>query len=135
MSFFQSWIKTEEGLLSMCVKIIGPDTETKYDVGRPLEDQVCGSQKVVIDYNPLDPDINTFVCEMERLRDNGISADVKVDFLPNNFMSGMKVKNQVKKLTKDLNLNEVIKLLTVLQNKTDKALEELSSFCHKENIH
>lgn len=117
----------------MCIRIKSSDSEIKYDSSIPLEDQIAGSKEVVIKYDPKDPDIDRFICEMERVCSNGISigADLKVDVIHNDCIFGLKAKKQVKRLTKDLNLNEAIKLLTNLQSKTDKALGELSNFCRK----
>jgi sugar-specific transcriptional regulator TrmB len=114
-----------------CIKIIDSDSETNYQIGVPLEEQIHDSQKVVIDYDPKDEAIDYFLLDMKRLCNTGINADFKVDVIPNNCLNGMKVKKQLKRLTKDLHLNEVIKLLTLLQSKTDKVLEELSGFCNK----
>lgn len=117
----------------MCIRIKGLDSEVKYDAARPLEEQIVGSKEVVIKYDPKDPDIDAFLCEMERMCSSGISigTDVRVDVIHNNHLKGVKAKRQVKRLNKDLSLNEAIKLLTNLQSKTDKTLEELSIFCRK----
>lgn len=117
----------------MCIRIIGLDSDVKYNSEKPLEEQIVGSKEVVIKYDPKDTDIDKFLCEMERLCSNGVSlgTDLRVDVIHNNHLSGVKAKKQVKRLNKDLNLNEAIKLLTSLQSKTDKTLEELSNFCRK----
>ena len=113
----------------MCIRIKGLDSDIKYNSGTPLEQQIDDSKEVVINYDPKDPDISKFICEMERLCRTGVSTNVKVDFVHNNYLKGIKAKKQVNRLTNDLSLNEAIKILTNLQSNTDKALEELSSFC------
>lgn len=117
----------------MCIRIKGLDSDVKYNSDRPLEEQILGSKEVVIKYDPKDRDIDKFLCEMERLCSRGISVgtDIRVDVIHNNHIKGARAKNQVKRLNKDLNLNEAIKLLTNLQSKMDKSLGELSSFCRK----
>lgn len=115
----------------MCIRIIGSGSEDKYNSEIPLENQIQ-DKEVIIKYDPKDPDIDKFLCEMERLCSNGISANVKVDVIHNDCLNGIKAKKQIKRLSKDLNLNEAIKLLTTLHSKTDKALEELSLFCQKQ---
>jgi allophanate hydrolase subunit 1 len=117
----------------MCIKIKWSDAEIKYDSEKPLEDQISGSKEVLIKYDPQDPDMDKFLSEMERLCSSGIGvgSDIKIDVLHNNYLNGAKAMRQVKRLKKDLNLNEAIKLLTKLQSTTDKALQEISNYCHK----
>lgn len=113
----------------MCVRIIDNGVESKYDSSRPLEEQVCDNKRVVIQYEPKDRDIEKFIGEMERLCKNGVSTNVKVEIHHNNNLKGIKAKKQLKRLEKDLNINEAIKLLVNLQHSTDIALERLSNFC------
>jgi hypothetical protein len=116
----------------MCIKIKGLDSEVQYDVARPLEEQLDNASEVTINYNPTDTEsLDKFICEVERMRDHGISADIKVDVIHNDFLKGIKAKKQMSRLNKDLGLNEAIKLLVTLQTKTDKVLAELSDFCKK----
>lgn len=116
----------------MCVKIIAAaGTITKYDSKKPLEDQVKSDCQVVVNYESKDPDIEAFLDEMERLCKNGISTNIKVDVKHGNTVKGAKAKKQVRRLMKDLNLNEAIKILTTLNHSTNKTLEELANFCLK----
>lgn len=115
----------------MCIRIIGQNTEAKYDSKRPLEEQLCGSEQIVIRYEPKDADIPKFVDEVERLCKTGISFNTNVNVVHNNHLKGAKAKKIMNKLMKDLNLNEAIKILVSLQSETDKTLESLSNFCQK----
>jgi hypothetical protein len=115
----------------MCVRLIDDGMVCNYDSSRPLEEQIGNDTQVVINYEPKDPDINTFLVEMERLCKSGISANVKVEIQHNNAIKGIKAKKQLKRLKKDLDLNQAIKLLVNLQRKTDITLEELSNFCRE----
>lgn len=115
----------------MCVRIIGNGVEYKYDSSRPLEEQVCENKQVIIRYESKDPDIESFIGEMERLCKNGISTNVKVEIQHGNNIKGIRAKKRLKRLTKDLDLNEAIKILVNLQRKTDIALEKLSNFCRE----
>lgn len=115
----------------MCIRIKGYDSEIKYNSKTPLEDQLIGRQEVIIKYDPKDPDMDRFLVEMERLCRQGISTNVKIDVVHNNFFKGIKAKKQISRLNKDLSLNEAIKILTNLQSTTDRVLEELSVICRK----
>lgn len=115
----------------MCIRIIKSDEEIKYDSSKPLEEQLCGSQHVVINYEPKNTDIDRFTEEVERMCKMGTSINVNVQVMHNNNIKGIKAKKRVGRLMKDLELNEAVKLLVNLQSNTDKKLEELADFCHK----
>jgi hypothetical protein len=116
----------------MCIKILQDDNIAKYDTKRPLEDQLAGSQEVLIDYDPKDCfAVDQFICEMKRLRDTGVSFVPTIKVQHNNHIHGMQTKKNILKLSKEMGINEVIKLLVTLQHKTDKTLEELSIFCNR----
>jgi hypothetical protein len=117
----------------MCIKIINSGVECSYDNSKPLEDQLCDSSEIHIKYEPKDSNMDRFLDEMERLCKTGVSANVNVDFSHNSNITGMKMKKQINRLTKDLHLNEAIKILTKLQSTTDGALRELSDFCNGKN--
>lgn len=115
----------------MCVKIINNGLVTKYDVGKPLEVQLLNSDRVVINYEPADADINTFVREMKRIAVKGISTTVNLEISHNNHLKGIKTKKQLNRLVKNIEVNEAIKLLVTLQSNTEKALEEMANFCKR----
>lgn len=115
----------------MCIRIIKPGEEFQYDSTKSLEEQLCGSQHVVINYEPKNNDIDRFSDELEKLCKRGTSINVSVDVVHNNHIKGAKAKKRVGRLMNDLNLNEAVKLLVTLQSKVDRKLEELADFCHK----
>lgn len=115
----------------MCIKIISTDSESKYNASIPLEKQINNCSEVLIQYDPKDKDLGKFLSEMERLCSSGISANIKLDVVHNNSVVGMKAKKQLQRITKDLDINEAIKLLTKIHSTTDKTLKELSIFCQK----
>lgn len=115
----------------MCVKIVRLKETTEYDITRPLEEQIRGSKQIVVNYNPQDPAIDQFLSEVERLCKNGVSASMNIQFNHNNYLVGAKLGREVKKLAKDLDLNEVIKLMALSQADADKKLEEMSQLCSK----
>jgi hypothetical protein len=115
----------------MCIKIVNSLQEVKYDANVPLENQICSSDRIVVNYEPKDPDIDTFLGEMERLCRSGISANVNVEVTHNNNLKGARTRNQLKRLMKDLNVNEAIKLLATLHHTADRYLGELADYCQK----
>lgn len=113
----------------MCVKIVNSISETKYDSKKPLEQQVSNNDRVVIKYESKDPDIDKFLDEMERCCKTGICLNIDVDMSHENNLKGMRAKRQAKRLVKDLNLNEAIKLLVSMHSQADRTLKEMSDFC------
>ena len=115
----------------MCIKIVKTKEEIPYDARKPLEDQLKGSKQIVINYEPKDPAIDKFLDEIERLCKNGISAKMNIQFNHNNHLSGAKAKRQAISINKELEVNEVIKMITLIQHSTDKKLEEMIDMCLK----
>lgn len=109
----------------MCIKIVKAEKEIPYDIGRPLEDQLIGSSQVIVDYQPFDESIDSFLKEVERIVKNGISANLSIRVLHNNHIFGFKVKQKLKSATNNMVLNDIIKLMVLSQIKTDKKFEEL----------
>lgn len=98
-------------------------------MNQPLEEQLRGSKQVIVNYEPKDPAIDKFLDEMERMCKKGVSASVNITFNHNNHLSGAKSKKKANTLAEDLDINEVIKLITKAQAETDKKLEEISKCC------
>jgi hypothetical protein len=115
----------------MCIKIFNSTSETEYDSGKPLEEQVGDSNRIVIDYSPEDSSIDKFVGEVERICKNGVSCNLNIEVLTNNILKGAKVKRQTRALEFDLKLNDLIKLMATAQSHVDKKLEEMSELCLK----
>lgn len=117
----------------MCIKIFTSKEEVSYDSTRPLEEQIQGSKKIVVNYEPYDQSIDKFLDEVERLCKNGITANLNIKFNHNNNLVGAKIGREMARLTKDLDLNEIIKLMVTCQAEADKRLEELSGLCLGKN--
>lgn len=115
----------------MCIKIVKSKEEFKYDMNKPLEDQLKGSQQVIINYEPKDQSIDKFLDEIERLCKNGISAKLNIRFNHNNNLGGARIRNEMIKLTNDLDVNEVIKLMALVHAEADKKLEEIENYCNR----
>jgi len=113
----------------MCIKIVVSKKEVKYDVKRPLEEQIVGSSQIVINYEPKDPSIDKFLDEVDRLCKNGISAKLNIKINTNSHILGMKSKKEIFKIAKDIEINEVIKIMTTMQAEADKKLEEMVNYC------
>lgn len=117
----------------MCITIFKSQEEVPYNMNEPLEGQVRGSKKIVIDYEPKDPSIDHFLDEVERLCKNGISANLNIKFNHNNSLNGAKLRKQMDRLTKDLDINELIKIMATTHAETDKKLEEIANHCMGKN--
>jgi len=115
----------------MPIRIITAESEVKYNASVPLENQINGGERIIVRYEKKNPDIGKFVREIERLSRNGISANISVEVLHSDDLQGAKTKKLVKKLVKDLDINEVIKLLTNFHHTSDKRLGELAIYCQK----
>ena len=113
----------------MCITIVTAKKEVLYNTERPLEEQLKGSKKVVIDYDPSDTTLDTFLNEVEKLCKNGTSAKLNISFNHNNHLTGAKRKKEATKLSKDLDINEIIKLMVLAHSSVDKKLEELANYC------
>lgn len=117
----------------MCVKIIRSKEEVSYNSELPLEDQIKGCKQVVVNYEPCDPSIDKFLDEVERLCKNGIAANLNIKFNHNNNLTGAKIGKEMYRLAKDLDINEIIKLMVTAQAEADRKLEELSGLCLGKN--
>lgn len=113
----------------MCIKIIKSKQEYSYNMEIPLEEQLKGSKQIVVNYDPQDPSVEKFLNEVERLCKHGITANLNIKFNHNNHILGARTRKEITKLVKELDLNEVIKLMVTMQSETDKKLEELSIYC------
>jgi hypothetical protein len=113
----------------MCIKIIRAEDEIKYDISKPLEEQIVGAKQIVVDYEPNDSSLVNFLCEIERFCQTGVSRTFNIKVKHNNNVGGAKVKSRIASYAKKMSVNEVIKSLTLSYAQTDKKLEELSTIC------
>lgn len=117
----------------MCIKIVRSKGEVSYNTERPLEEQLRGSKQIVINYEPCDPTIDKFLDEVERLCKNGITAKLNIKFNHNNNLAGARTSKKMAMLSKELDFNEIIKLMVTAQAEADKKLKELSGICSGSN--
>lgn len=113
----------------MCIKIVRADDEIKYDINRPLEEQIRGSKQIVVDYEPNDPSLEKFLDEIERFCQTGISRTLNIKVKHNNNIMGAKARSRVKEAANGIELNKVIKSLVNAYDTADKKLEELKAIC------
>ena len=113
----------------MCIKIVKLKEEVSYDSNKPLEEQIKGSKQIIINYEPKDLSVDKFLDEVERMCKNGISASLNIKFNHNNHIAGAKAKKKVAKLSKDLNINELVKAVVSAHADADKKLEEIAQSC------
>jgi hypothetical protein len=113
----------------MCVKLIKDDQLIEYDCNKPLMDQVYGVSEVVVNYKPKDKAVESFLKEMQRCVQYGVNPSVKVRVEYNDFLKGYQTKKQIVKAMNDITLNEIIKLVALMQRSIDKSLEEIATAC------
>lgn len=118
----------------MCVKIVKEEVEITYDARQPIEAQLEGSQKVVVHYDPKDSSIDTFLHEMERLCKNGSFSTLNFEFNYNSNLNGFKAKNKMRTVQRDLEINEIVKLMVLMQSEADKKLDEITKACFGNRI-
>jgi hypothetical protein len=113
----------------MCVKIIANSNVKELSISKPIEEQIAGAQEILVSYDPIDPKINFFVGEMERLCKNGVSCKLDIKINSNNYVGGMKLQKTLNKIKKNLEINELVKDISKLHSETDKKLSEISQIC------
>ena len=113
----------------MCIKIIRAEDEIKYDISKPLEEQIVGSKQIVVDYEPNDPSLMKFLCEIERFCQTGVDRTFNIKVKHNNHVMGAKAKSRIAKYSDAMNVNELIKKMALSYAETDKRLEELATIC------
>lgn len=110
----------------MCVKIVNAHQEIPYDSSRPLEEQITGSEQIVVNYEPFDKSVEALVKEVERMAKTGVDAKLIIKVKHNNHIFGFKVKQQLQRATNDITLNEIIKLMVLSHRSIDQKLEDLA---------
>jgi hypothetical protein len=113
----------------MCVKIICTDHEYEFDPNMSLEHQIVGAKEILVSYDPLDPRIDHFVDQIERMIRSGVGciADIRVN--ANNSISGFRLERRLEDLKRKMSINEVVKGLSTLHASTDSKLCEISKMC------
>jgi len=113
----------------MSVKIFYSKKIATYDPDKPLQHQLKGCKKVVIEYEPKDSSIDRFIDEIEQLCDKNNSTVLNINLVHNDFIAGAKLKKRVKKLETNTSVNTLIKMMASGYSETDKKLEQIASIC------
>lgn len=116
----------------MCIKIIGNE-EQEFNASQPLENQIDGAKQIIVDYDPNDSRIDSFIGQMELMAKNGVNctADIKINI--NDYLAGTALKRKIEKLKKDMNVNELIKELAKFHYDTNRKLYEIEMSLGKIN--
>lgn len=117
----------------MCVKILRNNQEISFDPDKEFMPQMEGAEKVVVNYQPKDKEVATFIDCMEQCVKLGINPKITIQVNYEDQINGTKVKRKLKKALSDISLNEIMKLMVLSQQSTDKRLEEISHMLMKEN--
>ena len=112
----------------MCVKLVNQaHEEIPYDIEKPLEEQIKGCEQIVVNYEPFDKSVTKLVEEMKRFVTSGIDAKFAIKVVHNDSLSGFRVKKQMQRVTNNITLNEIIKLMVLSHMAIDKKLEDLTN--------
>lgn len=114
--------------LKMCVEIFGSENKHSYKPELPLSEQICGCQEVLIDCGPNCPKVVKFLDEVEKVYKNGQSLPMQIKLSDN---SSLKLFSKIKKLNKELLLNDIIGQAVLIHKNADAKLKELSEMCLK----
>lgn len=113
----------------MCVKIVRTDDSLEFNASEPLELQIADAQEIVISYIPEDPQIDSFISEVERIVKNGISCKVDIRVNPNNDLGGLRLERQIESLKRKLDMNDIAKTLVLLYSEADRQLHDIRRLC------
>lgn len=113
----------------MCIKMIIDDLPYAYDPDRNFLEQAKRCSEVIVEYAPDDEQIVSFLKEIQTCVKNGTNLNLNVRVNYGQYLAGFKTKKEIKQALSDINLNEIVKLMTISQHGAEKTLEELSSIC------
>ena len=114
----------------MCVKIVTAEEDHAFDVSRPLEEQVIGCKQIIVNFVPHDPQVEKFLDEIERFTKTGVVCNLNIKVIHNNEILGAKAKRQTNQFKEDMSLNELVKMMALTYDRTDRALEEIFNMCN-----
>ena len=112
----------------MCVKIIGEAIQ-EFDPKQPLENQIADAKEIVVNYDPYDLKIQSFVDQITSMLRKGISMKAEIKFNANNNLDGIRLERRIDQIRRAFDTNEFIKELTLLHSNTDKKLNEMLNMC------
>jgi hypothetical protein len=107
----------------MCVEIIKPEETVSYRLDLPFQEQVCDSKEVLIDCDTNCEKVQGFLDEVQKACQCGQNIGFKIK-LTN--LNDLQLFKKTKKLNNDLLVNDIIRHIVDVYNKTDNKLRELS---------
>lgn len=115
----------------MCIKIVKTHEEVEFEPNEPLEYQVRGAKQVVINYDPDDDRIQSFMDQMGRIVKSGVSCQMNIKVNSTNSLKSYQFERQLEEASKNLQVNEAITMLVKKQHETDKKLSEMQQICFR----
>ena len=112
----------------MCVKIVKSKQKVPYNVDLPLDEQLKGSEEILIDCEPDCPKMIKLMDEIENHCKFGQMLPIKLKMVNNNNLQLFKKTRQ---LNKEIQLNDIIKNMVQLHKAADDGLQELVEICNK----
>ncbi len=113
----------------MCIRIVRDRDSLKFDMSKPLERQIEGAREIVVNYDPANPKIESFVSGLERMVRSGVGCLAQIRVNANSSSNGLRLERKLESLQKKLLINETVKSLTKFQSDTDNKLCEISRIC------
>lgn len=113
----------------MSVQIIRSKEAIPFNPSIPLEEQVRGSKQIVIDYNPQDSSVTSFIEQFERLAKSGISCQMNIKFNCNHTLESYRAERQLEAISEEHEMNDVIKKIAEFSSHADRELSALSQMC------
>lgn len=115
----------------MCIKIVRSHDQFEFDPSKPLEYQVKGAREVVIDYNPDDSRIQSFIDQMDRIVKNGVGCQMNIKVNSNNSLKSYQFERRIAEASRNIEVNEAISMLVRNQLETDNKLQDMQQLCLK----
>lgn len=113
----------------MSVHIFKNHSEFSYDTERPIEEQIIGSDKILIDFKENDFAIEHFLNEVEKVSKTSFGFGLNIQVINNNLLNGARAKKRTLSASENLAINDIISLMVNMHYNTDKKLFELAKIC------
>ncbi len=118
----------------MCVKMVRNNIPCSFDPQGDFLEQAKDCTEVIVQYLPDDREIKKFLQEVQKCAKNGTNLGFSVKVSYDDYLAGFKTKKEIKRAMNDISLNEVVKLITLIQHAAEKKLEEISSICFNREV-
>ena len=113
----------------MCIKIIGEKT-LEFNPYESLENQLLEAKEIFVKYDSSEQNkIDSFIDQMEKLCQSGITCNAEIKVDGNNCLEGFRVERKIDRIKKALDTNEFIKSIARFHATTDSKLSEIQNIC------